>query len=125
MTINYTVSLINARLQDVINTIQAGSSPRGWLNLLSSSGAIMASVALATPPGTVSGGVLTFTTPVSAPLVSVGGGVAACNITDSDFNLVASGMTVGTSTASDVVMSTTTISSGQIVTLTYAAITGH
>lgn len=123
MSIAYNTATINDRLTAVINNIDAGSS--NGILVLGTAGmaATLASVVLAKPCGTVAGGVLTFTTPVSNT-ISATGTMAAAIITDSAGTTVASGLTVGTSTGYDIVASTLAIVSGSVLTLLSATITG-
>jgi hypothetical protein len=120
MTISYTTPTINNRLQEVLNSI----GPVGAMRLLTSTNQTVGLISLANPAGTINGGVLTFTTPVSAPLTFISGQIVAADIEDGSTNVVAYGLTVGNSTLYDIVMTATTVSSGQIVTMTFGTITG-
>jgi len=122
--INYNTATVNQRLDVVVNNIDAGSS-NGVLRLLDASAQTVATIALVKPCGTVSNKVLTFSgLPLPCPLTLVSAQIVAADIEDSTGLVVASGLTVGQSTASDIVMGNTIVSSGQIITLTYATITG-
>lgn len=125
MTLNYNATVINGRLQVVINNIDAGAST-GAIRLLNSTNQTVALINLIKPSATISGGVLTFSgLPLAAPLTFISGQIVSADIEDSNANVVASGLTVGNSTAYDIVMGNTSVSSGQIISLTYAAITGR
>jgi hypothetical protein len=125
MSITYNQATINARLNAVVTNIDAGPS-FGQMRLLTAGSATVALIALLKPSGTVSGGVLTFSgLPLNSATTVTGGTVAAADIEDSTGTVVASGLTVGNSTAFDVAMGTTSVSSGQIITLTAATITGR
>lgn len=122
--INYNTTTINQRLTVVVNNIDAGPIG-GILRLLDSTSATVGTIRLLKPCGTVSSKVLTFSgLPLAAPLTLISAQIVAADIEDSTGVVVASGLTVGQSTAYDIVMGNTTVSSGQIVTLTYATITG-
>lgn len=124
MSIIYNGTVINQRLGVVVTNIDAGAG-NGQMRLLSSASATVGLVQFNKPCGTVSGGVLTFSgLPLAAPLTLVSGQVTAADLEDSAGTVVASGLTVGNSTAYDIVMSSVIVSTGQIITLTYATITG-
>lgn len=125
MTIVYNQSTLNARLSAVISAIDAGAG-FGLMRLLDSSNATVATITFPKPCGTTNAGVLTFSgLPLAAPLTFISGIIVAADLEDSTGTVVASGLTVGTSTASDIVMPTTTVSSGQTISLTFATITGR
>jgi hypothetical protein len=87
----------------------------------------IAIITLSSDAGTVSGGVLTLNSlPRVAPLTYVSGYIVAATLEDGSGNLVASGLTVGLSSAYDIVMASTStyVSSGQTVAITYGTITG-
>lgn len=126
MSVTYNQATVDDRLQQVIDNIDAGSG-NGVLVLGSAGFAdTMAEITLAKPMGTVSAGVLTFSgLPLGGPLVYVSGDVALARVQDSDGTVVINGLTVGTSTSSDIVMSSNSVSSGGSIALTYATITGR
>lgn len=124
MPISYNTTTINGRLSVVISNIDAGPAA-GVMRLLSASAQTVGLVQLLKPSGTVSNGVLTFSgLPLSASLTFLSTQIVAADIEDSAGLVVASGLTVGPSTSFDVVMANPFVSSGQIVTLTFATITG-
>jgi hypothetical protein len=126
MSITYNTATLNARLTQVINNIDAGPGS-GVLRLGTSGMAlILSSITLAKPSGTVAGGVLTFSgTPLADPSAANSGSLANARIEDSTGVVVASGLTIGTSSAFDIVMTSTTVIAGQSISLTSATITGH
>lgn len=126
MSVNYNTTLINTRLQDVVTAIDAGSA-HGVLKLLTSLATTLSSIELAKPCGTVSGGVLTFSGMSLIDPAAVAGGIATTAlITDSNGATIISGLTVGTSSASDIVMSpSATIVAGDTIAITTATITGR
>lgn len=80
-------------------------------------------IPLAKPSGSAAGGVLTFVVPDSAT-VTASGVMAAASIEDSNGNIIASGLTVGTVAGFDLIVVSTTISAGNILSLVSATITG-
>lgn len=124
MPVNYNQSTIDDRLKVVIAHIDAGAG-NGQMRLLSSSAQTVAMIGFLKPSATVSNGVLTFSgLPLASPLTLISASVSGADIEDSTGTVVVSGLTVSGSTTTDIVMSNTMVSSGQIVTLTYATITG-
>lgn len=125
MPVVYNTTTINDRLQAVIDNIDAGGS--GGVLRIGTTGMVtrLASITLQNPCGTAGGGVLSFSgLPLVGPITENSGEAALATIEDSAGNIVVSGLTVGLSSASDIVMSTTTISSNQAIALIYATITG-
>ena len=122
MPIVYSQAAINARLMAVVSTIDAGAGP-GVMDIYTTTSVLAASIPLAKPSGSASGGVLTFFTPQAG--TTLANGVAAtANIQDSNGNPVVSGLTVGNSSAYDVILNEPNINSGQIIALTSAIIIG-
>ena len=121
--LNYSVATINSRLNAVINNIDAGSSV-GKIRLLSQSAGTVSLISLQKPSGTVGGGILTFSgLPLVGPTL-LSTNIVAADIEDSTGIVVISGLTVGQSTAYDILIGTTLVSAGQNITLTSATITG-
>lgn len=119
---NYATTVKNSRLQVVADAVDAGAGP-GVLEIgTSSMGTVLFSISLADPCGTVSAGVLTFTTPRTDASADATGTAAEAQIRDSDSNVIVSGLTVGLA-ATDVVISALSISMGQAITLSSATIT--
>ena len=125
MSVTYDISLKNTRMSAVVSAIDNGGA--GSLLFGTSSGFaginLLATITFDSTCGTVSGGVLTFS---STPLVDASaantGTAAEGEVEDGVGHVVISGLTVGTS-ASDINLSSTSIVSGQSVTLTSASIT--
>src|ERR1035437_3825135 len=110
MSATYNAALKNTRMTDVVTAIGA----TGFINFYSATPTLLASIPLANPAGTVTGGVLTFSAmPVSATVSTAidGGGT-----------VVITGLTVGT-VSTDIVLSSTNIVATQPVTITAASIT--
>ena len=123
MAVNYSTAAKNARLQSTADLIDAGASP-GKLKIRDSSNVVLATLTLADPCGTVSGGVLTFDfdPDISDTSADASGTAANAILTDSADTTVVSGLTVGTS-GTNVVLDSVSITAGQTVTITAGTIT--
>jgi hypothetical protein len=125
MSVIYDISLKNTRMSAVVSAIDNGGA--GSLLFGTSSGFaganLLASITFNATCGTVSGGVLTFS---STPLVDSSaantGTAAEGEVEDGVGHVVISGLTISTS-AADINLSSTSIVAGQSVTLTAASIT--
>ncbi len=122
----YSQSAINARLQAVVNTIDA--SGNGFLKLLATS-TVISTIQLANPCGTVNGGVLTFIGTLLDPSAAGTGLITTGQITDAAGNLILSGLTAGIPGGSqDIIISnglnSTLVTTGQTVLVLAAQITG-
>lgn len=126
MAVDYNLTVRTNRLQQGINAMDAGAT-NGWLRLLNSGGTILASFQLARPSATAANGVATFNgLSLIDPAATGGDFAAAARTEDGDGNIVISGLTVGTGSTSDIVMSPTNfITAGQTVAITAASITGN
>lgn len=82
---------------------------------------ILATVPLANPCGTVSGGVITFTVPQTDPFADASGTAAEAAVSDGTTDII-TGMTVGLS-GTDVIVPSTSFTLSQTVTLTLASLT--
>jgi hypothetical protein len=123
MAVVYNTTLKNTRMTDVVTAI----GTTGFLNIYTAGlGTLLASIALANPAGTVTGGVLTFSgTPLTESSANASGTAAAANVTTASAGggtVIISGLTVSSSSG-DIVLSSTNIVSGQPVTITSASIT--
>lgn len=93
MSIIYSPTAIDYRLAGVVAAIDSGGT-HGWLRLLS--GVLtVANIPLAIPCGTVSNGVLDFTSPQTDPSAVGGGNATAAQIENSLGVVMVSGLTVG------------------------------
>jgi len=127
MAVIYSTAAKNARLQGVIDTIDAGSGP-GVLQIgTTGMGTVLASIVLADPCGTVSGGVLTFSGfPRSDTSADADGTAAAARIRDSDGNDVITGLTVGVvGSGADILFESVSFNVGEVITLNSATITAN
>jgi hypothetical protein len=121
MSATYNATLKNTRMTDVVTAIGTA----GYLNFYSSVPTLLASLPLANPAGTVTGGVLTFTVPMTDTTADASGTAASASVStaiDGGGTVVISGLTVS-STVGDIVLSSTNIVAGQPVTVTAASIT--
>lgn len=123
MSVVYATTLKTTRLNAVVTAIDAGSAA-GKLKIRNSSNTVLATLTLADPCGTVSGDTLTFDfdPDISDSSADATGTAENAIITDSDDNVIVSGLTVGTS-STNVVMDSTSITAGQTVTITTGSIT--
>jgi hypothetical protein len=123
MAIIYTTAVKNARMSAVVDQIDAGAGA-GVLQIgTTGMASILAEITLADPSGTVTGGVLTFSSfPRSDTSANNTGTAAAARVRDSNGVDIITGLTVGTS-GSDINLDSTSITSGQTVTITSATIT--
>ena len=122
MAVNYSATAKSNRMTAVRDTIDAGSAG-GVLQIgTTGMGTVLASFTLNDPAGTVSGSVLTMSGFPKSATASASGTAAAARIRDSNGNDVITGLTVGTS-GSDINLDSTSISSGQTVTINSATLT--
>ena len=127
MSVVYSLTAINDRLQGVVTAIDAGGS-NGTMQLISA-GSVVSTIALARPSGTVNGGVLTFSGTLLDPSAAGTGLVDTVRFADSNGSVIISGLTVGIPTGSaDVIISnglnSTLITAGQTVQVLSAQIQG-
>jgi hypothetical protein len=123
MAVTYSTATKQARLNAVIAAIDAGAGP-GKLKIRDSGNVVLATLTLADPSGTASGGTLTFDfdPDISDTLADASGDADNAIITDSDDTTVISGLTVGLS-GTDIILDSIEITAGQSVTLTTGTIT--
>lgn len=124
MAITYAATTKTARMQAVVDKIDAGAGP-GVLQIGTAAMAlVLATFTLADPCGVVAGSVLTFDfdPDISDVSADATGTAAAARIRDSDSNDVVTGLTVGTS-GTDVIVDNTSIAVTQVVTITLGTFT--
>jgi hypothetical protein len=127
MSVVYSQAAINARLQGVATAIDA-AGPNGSLKLLAGA-TVVSAIALAFPCGIASGGVLTFSGTLIDLAADNTGFVDAGAIYDASGNLMVSGLTAGIPlSGADILinngLNSTLITSGQVVQVISATITG-
>jgi len=123
MSVVYSTTLKNTRMTDVVTAIGAA----GFLNIYTSGGTtLLATIPLANPAGSVTGGVLTFGgMPITEASANASGTAAVATVstaTGGTGTVIISGLTVS-STSGDIVLSSTNIVAGQPVTITSGSIT--
>jgi hypothetical protein len=122
MAVTYTAAAKTARMNAVIAEIDAGLAA-GKLKIRDSSNVVLVTITLEDPCGSATNGVLTFDFDPDISATAAASGTAHnAIVTDSDDTTVISGLTVGT-TGSDINLDSTSITSGQTVTITAGTIT--
>jgi hypothetical protein len=125
MSVTYNTTLKNTRMNSVVSAIDNGGAGSLLLGAAGGFGGsnLLAAIIFAVTCGTVSGGVLTFSsTPLTDASAANTGTATQAEIEDGVGHVVVSGLTVGTS-GSDLDLSSTSIVAGQSVTLTAATLT--
>ena len=123
MAVTYTTAVKTARMNAVKDQIDAGAGA-GKLEIgTSGMASVLATITLADPCGTVTNGVLTFSSmPRSDTSADASGTAAAARIRDSNNVDIVTGLTVGTS-GTDIILDSVSITAGQTVTINSATIT--
>ena len=135
MAVTYSSTLKNNRMQLVADLIagktaaaSTGAASAGNLvigtSALSGATGVLATLPLNSTPGTVSGGVLTLNASGVSANASATGTAAKAEIRDNSGNVIVSGLTVTASGGGgDIIIGSTSITSGQVVTMTSGALT--
>lgn len=120
MAIVYAAAVRTARMNAVLTEIGNAGKVKIWTTGGSSSGTLLCEFTLPTPSGTVSGDTLTLDIDpdIDDSSANNSGTAAVCEVTTSGDVVKVSGLTVGTSGADVIISPSTTITSGQLVTLT-------
>lgn len=123
MAVVYAAALRTSRMSAVVTAVDAGAAA-GKMKIRDGSNVVLATLTLADPCGSVSGDVLTFDfdPDISDTSADASGTAANAIITDSDDNIIISGLTVGTS-GTNVILDSTSITAGQTVTITAGTLT--
>lgn len=120
MSVTYNTTLKNTRMTDVVTALGSGALLKIYTAALAT---LLSTIHLANPAGSVTGGVLTFGgTPLTDSSAAASGVAASAQVVDGSGTVVISGLTVSSS-AGDIVLSSTNIVAGQPVTITSASIT--
>jgi hypothetical protein len=133
MAVNYLAALKTNRMQDVADLIASktiaaatGAGSLGSLvigtSALSGATGVLATIALQNPAATVSGAVMTLAGLPLSVNASATGTAALAELRNNAGTVIVGGLTVGTS-ATDVILNSTSITSGQSVSVTAATIT--
>ena len=122
MAINYSTTLKSTRMTAVRDAIDAGSGA-GKINIYTAAyAALLVSINLADPSGTIANGVLTLSGMPKSGAATGAGNAAIARIVDSADTVIADGLTVGTS-GTDIVIDNVNIAVGQNVNITAGSIT--
>ncbi len=125
MSLIYSLAVRTARLQQVINAIDAGAGSGKIQIGTAGMGLVLSTVVLLKPCATIAAGILTFSgTPLNDPSAAATGFATAAQITDSTGLVVASGLTVGLA-GTDIIITLQNITVGSIVTFVSGTITGN
>lgn len=127
MSVVYSSTAIDFRLQGVVSAVDAGGAP-GTL-LLKAGATTVSTITLAFPCGTVSGGILTFSGTLLDLSADATGSVTTGAVYDSNGSVVISGLTAGIPlSGAEIIISnglnSTLITAGQVVQVLSAQITG-
>ena len=124
MAITYSTTVKNTRLSAVVTAL--GSGAKLVIGSAGSAGGsittALATIVLNSTPASVSSGVLTFSGLPLSDVADATGTANSARLEDSSGTVIASGLTVGTS-AADIIISSTAVTTGQTVTLTSGTIT--
>lgn len=118
--INYAETVKNARLAAVMAALDAGTGP-GQLRIRTAANGVLVTIPLDEGVTPAAGELDLLAAPATAEATGTGTAANAI-LTDSDGNVVASGLTVGTS-GTDIIVDSTNITTGQDVTVNSAVIT--
>lgn len=121
MAVTYNNTVKDNRMTQVLNAIDGGAGA-GYIEICSAAyAAVLATITLSDPCGSVAAQALTLTMPTSDTNADNTGTAAIARIKDSTGTIVVSGLTVSTSGA-DINLSSLAITAGDTVTLNYAVI---
>lgn len=122
MAITYNTATKTARMTATRDQIDAAVGA-GYIEIGSAGfAAVLATITLETVCGTVSGDTLTFSSFPKSDTNTTAGTAAVARVKDGDGTVVIDGLTVGTS-ATDIILDTTTVQAAGTLTLNSAAIT--
>ena len=122
MAVNYATTLKDTRMNAVITAIDANAAA-GYIEIgTAGMAATLVTITFSKPSFSEAAGVITMLGAPKSGVAGATGTAAAARIKDGGGNIIVSGLTVGTS-GSDINLNSTSISSGQTVTLSSATIT--
>jgi hypothetical protein len=133
MTIGFSTALRNARLQQIINHLDAGSGVAGAIEFYGAARpatgvaiaaqVLVGTVTLSKPSGTIANGVLTFDTISDDLAADASETISWCRFYDTDGNFVAD-MSCGTSgSGAEVIFNTVNAIAGGTISITSGALT--
>lgn len=121
MAMNYSTTVKNSRMTVVRDAIDGGTGA-GKINIYTTAyGALLVSIPLADPCGTVAAGALTLSGMPKSGTALGAGNAAIARILDSADTVVADGLTVGT-VGTDVIIDNVNVAVGQNVNITAGTI---
>jgi hypothetical protein len=122
MTVSYSATLKNTRMQDVINAID-GQAAVGTIEIGTAGMAtVLVIISLQKPSFNQASGVITMLGVPLSGTATAGGTAASARIKDGSGTIQVSGLTVST-TGADINLNSVTINNGQVVTLNSGTIT--
>jgi hypothetical protein len=122
MSINYSTTVKNTRMTAVRDAIDGGPAA-GKLNIYTAAyGALLVSINLADPSGTVANGILTLSGMPKSGVGVAAGDAALAKILDSTDTVIGDGLTVGLA-GTNIIIDNVNIGIGQTVNLNSGAIT--
>ena len=122
MAVDYRASLKTTRMQAVRDDIDSGAGAATLEICSASFAAVLVTFTLSDPASTVSGSVLTLAGMPKTANASAGGTAAVARIKESGGTVIVNNLTVGTSGA-DIIISSTSITSGAPYNLNAGTIT--
>jgi hypothetical protein len=122
MAVNYATGLKDTRMTAVITAVDNNASPATLEIGTAGMATILVVITLSKPSFTEAAGVITMAGVPKSGVASNTGTAALARIKDGGAAIQVSGLTVGTS-ASDIILNSTAISSGQTVTISSGTIT--
>jgi hypothetical protein len=122
MAVNYRASLKTTRMQAVRDDIDSGAGAATLEICTTAYGSVLITYTLSDPASTVTDDVLTLSGTPKTANASAGGTAAVARIKESGGTVIVNNLTVGTS-ASDIIISNTTINNGAPYSLTAGTIT--
>lgn len=122
MAVTYSSAVKDNRMTQVLTAIDGGAGA-GYIEICSAAyAAVLATITLSDPCGSVGSNALTLTMPKSDTNADATGTAAIARIKDSNGNIIVSGLTVGAGSG-DINLSSVAITAGDTVTLNSAVIT--
>ena len=122
MAVNYSAGLKTSRMAAVITAIDVNASPATIEIATTAFASVLVTITLADPSFTESGGVITMAGAPKSGVAANTGTAAVARIKDGGGNVIVNNLSVGTS-GSDINLNSTSITSGQTVTITSGTIT--
>ena len=122
MAVNYSSTLKSTRMAAVITAIDAHASPATIEICTAAFAAVLVTITLADPSFTESGGVITMAGVPKSGVAANTGTAAVARIKEGGGTTIVNNLSVGTS-ATDIVLNSASITSGQTVTITAGTIT--